>query len=134
MRDEAQEYHAATYAPIIATLKRIYSENSAVLAQLDVVEIFREDWDLDGCGGHFKMRVAQDTPPIEELYVVECDGLDADGGPIQILMHTVAGRLHWGEWYKSTLANARIENWPPIVMGDSLEISNQMRTAPNRKD
>lgn len=120
MRDEADEYHAATYAPILATLKRIYKENPAVMTQLEAVEISHEDWDLNGGGGHFKMCVPDDVPAIGDD-VVECAGVESDGGFVQVLLHTVGGRLYWGEWFKVD-PDSLFQMWPPAIMGRADEI------------
>lgn len=104
------DYLAQRYGPIIRQFAAIYPDDDALQAQLKAVSVTAEDWDINRAGGHLKFETPPDTALVD-LDTLDAWTNDADGTPIDIILHFVGGRMNWGEWFR--VDGQPIETWPP---------------------
>ena len=105
----------ALYSPMIEQFADQYSDEPLVHAQLRSLRVTSEKWDDNRGGGHFWFDVS--APAADYDFVIEVTSDDSDGGLIDILLHSVAGLVNWGEWYKlprTATHTTEVLRWPPI--------------------
>ncbi len=98
------------YGPVIAQFAALYPDDGGLQSQLHAVSVTAEDWDLNGAGGHLKLETPPNAAGVD-LEIIDALANDRDGATIDIILHFVAGRLNWGEWYR--VDHKPIQSWPP---------------------
>ena len=100
----------SAYDPLIKQIAALYTEDAELYQHLQSLAVTAEEWDVGRGGGHLWFEKSPFAPDIERD-TVDAWAQDADGMPIDIILHSVDGRIAWGEWVR---ADGRpIHRWPP---------------------
>lgn len=104
---------SSLYSPMIERIAVLYPDYPVQQAQLRSLQVTREEWDDSRSGGHFWFEIV--APPDDRDVDIVAVGEDVDGDQIEVILHSVGGRLNWGEWVKwpsSTAKSNAVLRWP----------------------
>lgn len=100
------------YDPLIKQIAELYPEDVTIQTHLQTLVVTAEEWDDGGGGGHLAFQSSLGAAV--EVATIDAWAQDSDGMPIEIILHTVDGRVTWGEWYR--VDGGPIQCWPPRTL------------------